>query len=262
MKDWKFLGTLINELNKDLNKKKRLNQPPSESNNQEGSLDQVVEDVNEDHFLEKLYDVIYKLSIIARTQSFRFKKEWDLIFTQFNPNPHLIRAIDIEKDKFLTDLLKENFSEQDQLTLKYFVAFKLLGDLVQYNMLDHETVPLKYNILASNYLMIKLKGLSDTEIMNNMIKIRINLTITDTKKYLNQIEKDGFIKKQKKGRSNYYNITKELILSKEGEEKYNSMLRPLIDWPTGIWKSFYNIRSFYLSNIREIIDDYLKKIKQ
>jgi len=82
MKDWKFLGTLINELNKDLNKKKRLNQPPSESNNQEGSLDQVVEDVNEDHFLEKLYDVIYKLSIIARTQSFRFKKEWDMVFTQ------------------------------------------------------------------------------------------------------------------------------------------------------------------------------------
>ncbi len=237
-------------------------------------------DVKEDQFLEKLYDVIYKLSIISKTQSYRFKKEWDLIFTQFNPNPHLIRAIDIQKDKFLednkyririlnttklafedcfhsiktlietlynhffndSDLLKESFSEQDQLILKYFVAFKLLGDLVQYNMMDHETVPLKYNILARNYLMIKLKGLKDTEIKDNMKKIRINLNITDIKKYLNQIEKDGFIKKQKKGKSNFYKILKELNLSKEGQEKYNVLLRPLIDWPTGIWRSFFNVR--------------------
>ncbi|MHA1193749.1 MAG: hypothetical protein ACTSP9_15910 [Promethearchaeota archaeon] len=228
-------------------------------------------DVKEDQFLEKLYDVIYKLSIISKTQSYRFKKEWDLIFTQFNPDPHLIRAIKIEKDKFLednkyrirvlntvklafedcfysiktlletlynhffndSDLLKESFSEQDQLVLKYFVAFKLL---------DHETVPLKYNILARNYLMIKLKGLKDTEIKDNMKKIRINLNITDTKKYLNQIQKDGFIKKQKKGKSNFYSITKELNLSKEGQDKYNLLLRPLIDWPTGIWRSFFNVR--------------------
>jgi len=237
-------------------------------------------DVKEDQFLVKLCDVIYKLSIISKTQTFRFKKEWDLIFTQFNPNPHLIRTIDIEKDKFLkdnkyrirvlnttklafedcfhsikalletlyhnffndSDLFKENFSEQDQLILKYSVAFIVLGNLVQYNMMDHETVPLKYNILARNYLLIKLKGLNDTEIMDNMKKIRINLTITDIKKYLNQIEKDGFVEKQKKGKSNIYNIMKELNLSKEGEEKYNILLRPLIDWPTGIWRSFYNIR--------------------
>ena len=237
-------------------------------------------DVKEDQFLEKLYDVIYKLSVISKTQSFRFKKEWDLIFTQFNPDPHLIRTIDIKKDKFLkdniyrirvlkttklafedcfhsiktllktlyhhffndSDLFRESFSEQDQLVLKYFVAFKLLGNLVQYNMMDHETVPLKYNILARNYLMIKLKGLSETEIKGNMKKIRINLTITDIKKYLNEIEKDGFVKKQKKEKSNHYIIMKELSLSEEGEEKYNILLRPLIDWPTGIWRSFYNIR--------------------
>jgi len=247
-------------------------------------------DVKEDQFLVKLYDVIYKLSIIARTQSFRFKKEWDLIFAQFNPDPHLIRPIIIEKDNFLKDnnyrirvlntlklaledcfhsiktlletlyhhffndsnTFKESFSEQDQLVLKYFVAFTLLGNLVQYNMLDNETVPLKYNILARNYLMIKVKdlrGLKDSEIMENMKKIRINLTLTDTREYLNQIEKDGFIQKQKKGNSNIYNITKELKLSKEGEEKYNILLRPLIDWPTGIWRSFYNIRELNVTVI-------------
>ncbi len=242
-------------------------------------------DVKEDQFLEKLYEVIYKLSVISKTQSFRFKKEWDLIFTQFNPNPHLIRPINIEKEKFLKDnkyriqilnttklafedcfhsiktllealynhffddseLFKESFSESDGLLLKYLVAFTLLGNLVQYNMLDHETVPLKYTILARNYLMIKLKGLKDSEIMDNMKKIKINLTITDIIKYLNQIEKDGFIKGQKKGKSIYYEIMKELKLSKEGEEKYNMLLRPLIDWPTGIWRSFYNIRELNLT---------------
>jgi hypothetical protein len=90
--------------------------------------------------------------------------------------------------------------------------------------------------------MIKIKGIKDSEIMDNMKKIKINLTITDIIKYLNQIEKDGFIKGQKKGKSIYYEIMKELKLSKEGEEKYNMLLRPLIDWPTGIWRSLYNIR--------------------
>ncbi len=260
-------------------------------------------DIKEDQFLVKLYDVIYKLSIIAKTQSFRFKKEWDLIFAQFNPDPHLIRPIIIEKDNFLKDnnyrihvlntlkvafedcfhtiktlletlyhhffndsnVFKENFSEQDQLVLKYFVAFTLLGNLVQYNMLDNETVPLKYNILARNYLMIKVKdlrGLKDSEIMENMKKIRINLTLTDTREYLNQIEKDGFIQKQKKGNSNIYNITKELKLSKEGEEKYNTLLRPLIDWPTGIWRSFYNIRELNVTVINHIGEkiEYLNSI--
>jgi hypothetical protein len=244
-------------------------------------------EVNEDQFLEKLYDVIYKLSVIAKTQSFRFKKEWDLIFAKFNPNPHLIRTIEIEKEKFLhdnndrirvintmklsfedcfhsiktlltalyqhffndSDLLKENFSEEDQLILKYLVAFILLGNLVQYNMLEHETVPLKYNILARNYLMMKLKGINAKEITDNMKKIRINLTIADTRDFLNQIEKDGFIKKQKKGHSYIYNITKELKLSKSGEENYNNLIRSLIDWPTGIWRSFYNIRELNVTVI-------------
>lgn len=252
-------------------------------------------EVNEGQFLEKLFNVIYKLSVIAKTQSFRFKKEWDLIFAQFNPNPHLIRTIEIEKEKFLgdikykinvlttmklafedcfhsiktllitlyqhffndSDLLKENFSEEDQLILKYSVAFKLLGNLVQYNMLENESVPLKYNILARNYLMMKLKGLNAKEIVANMKKIRIKLSISETRNFLNQIEKDGFIRKQKKGKSYVYNINKELKLSKEGEDNYNNLIRSLIDWPTGIWRSFYNIRELNVT----VIDNNGKPIE-
>ncbi|GAG59309.1 unnamed protein product, partial [marine sediment metagenome] len=60
--------------------------------------------VNEEVFLNKLYEVIYKLSTIAKTQSYRFKKEWDENLKSLKEKPHLIRQIPREKERFLTDI--------------------------------------------------------------------------------------------------------------------------------------------------------------
>ncbi|MHA1479632.1 MAG: hypothetical protein ACTSPU_15680, partial [Promethearchaeota archaeon] len=131
--------------------------------------------VSGEEFLNKLYTVVYKLYTIANTQSYRFKKEWDENFSSLKEKPHLVRYIKVEKEKFLTDddyrikvlntiklsfedgyhtikslltafynsYLKDseifisNFNEEDRTILKYLVAKEILGNLIQYNQLDH-----------------------------------------------------------------------------------------------------------------------------
>ncbi len=236
-------------------------------------------------FLNKLYEVVFKLSGISKTQSYRFKKEWDENLIQLNKKPHLVRQIPVEKDKFLQDIeyrikvlgevrlsfedgfhsiktllttlyqlyfndskqFKEDFSNHDQLLLKYFVAKKILGDLVQYNQLDYESVPLKYNLVARNYTRIKLNGLREKEILKNLKKVNIDITLPGLRKILKEIIKDGIIKRTKKKKLIYYVTDKELELSEVGNKKFNQTLRPLVEWPTLFWRSYYNIRELNVS---------------
>lgn len=236
--------------------------------------------VNPEVFLNKLYDVVYKLSTIAKTQSYRFKKEWDENLESLKEKPHLVRQIPVKKEKFLTDIeyrikilntvkltfedgvlsiksllnalyssyfndsdiFTSSFTEQDQITLKYLVAKEILGNLIQYNQLDHKSVPLKYNILARTYLLIKFKGQRDTEILENLKKINIKLKLSKLKKIMEEIISDGFINKTKKGRYLYYHLQQELDLSEEGKKTFNQTIRPLVDWPTLFYRSYYNVR--------------------
>jgi len=241
--------------------------------------------LDEEGFLNKLYEVVFKLSGISKTQSYRFEKEWDENLKKLNKKPHLVRQIPVEKDKFLHDIdyrikvldevrlsfedgfhsiksllttlfqfyfndskqFKEDFSNHDQLLLKYLVAKKILGDLVQYNQLDHDSVPLKYNIIARSYIRIKLNGLREKEILENLKRVKIDITLPRLRKFLKEIIKDGIIKRTKKRKLIYYITDKELELSETGNKKYNQSLRPLVEWPTLFWRSYYNIRELNVS---------------
>jgi len=237
--------------------------------------------VSEEEFLNKLYDVIYKLSTIAKTQSYRFKKIWDGYLKPINDKPHIVRDIPLDKEKFYNDidnrievlktignsqidgyysiksildtiynsyfedseLFKKDFSEEDQLILEYYVAREILGNLVQYNKMDHETVPLKYNIIAREYLMIKLKGITLEDIDASLKKLNKNIARDSIIKIMEEIKEDGIINIEKDGDSFRYTLNKELKLSEDGERKIiETGLKQIIDWPTQWWRSFYNIR--------------------
>ncbi|MFX0080408.1 MAG: hypothetical protein ACFE94_01515 [Candidatus Hodarchaeota archaeon] len=242
-------------------------------------------EVSEQEFLKKLLEVVYKLSSIAKTQTYRLKSKWEDYLKTLNEEPHFIRQIPLDKEKFLTnieyrievlkhveqavvdgfysiksillilynsyfnsELFKGDFSVEDQLILKYLIAKKILGDLIQYNKLDHESVPMKYNIIARNYTIMKLKGQTDTEILSSLEKLNIkDVKLNDLSKLMEEIKLDGIIKITKNGKNNFYEIQKELELSKEGILKYQRDLAPIIDWPTGFWRSFYNIRELNVS---------------
>lgn len=250
--------------------------------------------VSGEEFLNKLYTVVYKLYTIANTQSYRFKKEWDENFSSLKEKPHLVRYIKVEKEKFLTDddyrikvlntikisfedgyhtikslltafynsyfkgseIFISNFNKEDRTILKYLVAKEILGNLIQYNQLDHETVPLKYNIFARNYLLIKFKGQKTTEIRDNLKKINIQLNAHQLRTYMHEIALDGFITKRKKGKFLSYSLKKELELSEEGKKTYNQTIRNLVDWPTLFYRSYYNVRELNVT-----VDDDSKHVE-
>ncbi len=237
-------------------------------------------EITEKDFLNRLYEVVYKLSGIAKTQSFRFQKIWDNYFSSLDIKPHKIRNIPLEKEKFLQDidyriktlntvvdslvdgfytiqsilkalyqqyfpkseLFKKDFSEKDQLILTYSVAREILGNLIQYNQMDHETVPLKYNVIARDYIMIKLKGIKLAEIINNLKKLNIIPNRETLIRTMEEIKEDGLINIEKQDDDFFYTLQKELTLSKEGAKQYNQTLRSLVDFPTQFWRSYYNIR--------------------
>ena len=240
-------------------------------------------EVSEEEFLNKLLEVVHKLSNIVKTQSYRFKKKWDDYLKPINENPYVVRQIPLDKEKFLNNieyrikvlknveqaivdglytiksilqtfydtyfdstLFKKDFSKEDQLILKYFVAKQILGNLIQYNKIDHESVPMKYNIIARNYTIIKLKGKkgqTDKEILSNLKKLNIkDLNLPNLEKIMEEVEDDGIVSITKKGVENFYEIKNALELSTEGKKHYSNVLAPIVDWPTGFWRSFYNIR--------------------
>ncbi|HDZ19533.1 hypothetical protein LCGC14_1795690 [marine sediment metagenome] len=237
-------------------------------------------EVSQEEFEKKLLEVVHKLSNIAKTQSYRFKNKWEDYLKLLNDKPHIVRNIPLDKEKFLTDieykievlknvenaivdgfysiksllqtlydiyfdseLFLKDFSEDDQLVLKYLAAKHILGNLIQYNKMDHESVPMKYNIMARNYTLIKLKGLTDTEILDNLKKLNItDIDIVGLNIIMKEVKAEGIITIKKNKNNNFYELKKELELSQEGKKKYNQVLQPLIDYPTGFWRSFYNIR--------------------
>ena len=256
-------------------------------------------EVSETEFLNKLLEVVYKLSNIVKTQSPRFKKKWDVYLKPLNEKPHIIRQIPLDKKKFLDDinyrikvlknveqatldgfysvktllqtfygsyfdseLFKKDFSEDDQLILKYFVAKEILGNLIQYNKLDHESVPLKYNVIARNYTLIKLKGQMNIEILDSLKKLNIkDVKLADVNNIMKEIESDGIIKIEKKGKRFHYKLKKELEISKEGKKYYSQVLQPLVDFPTLFFRSFFNIRELNVTLDKDFkFRDFLLKV--
>jgi len=255
--------------------------------------------VSEKEFLDKLLEVVNKLSNIVKTQSPRFKKKWDEYLRPLNEKPHLVRQIPLNKKKFLDDInyritvlknveqatldgfhsvktllqilyssyfnsemFKHDFSEGDQVILKYLVAKEILGNLIQYNKLDHESVPLKYNVIARNYTLIKLKGQKNTEILDSLKKLNIkNVKLTDVNSIMKKIESDGIISTKKEGRNYFYELKKELELSNEGRKFYSQVLQPLVDFPTLFFRSFFNIRELNVTLDKKVkFYDFLQKI--
>jgi hypothetical protein len=256
-------------------------------------------EVSEEEFLKKLLDVVHKLSNIAKTQSYRFKKKWDEYLKPLNKKPHNIRQIPLDKKKFLSDisyrikvlknvenaivdgfhsikslletlygtyfdseLFKKDFSEDDQLVLKYYTAKQILGNLIQYNKMDHESVPMKYNIIARNYTLIKLKGQTDTEVLDSLKKLNItDVKMPELNSIMKEVESEGIINIKKKGKKNFFELKKELELTPEGRKQYNQVLQPLVDYPTGFWRSFYNIRELNVTlDEKCTYQDFLMKV--
>ncbi len=243
-------------------------------------------EITEKQFLDLLINLIGRLSHIAKTQRYRFRQKWEENFSQIDSKPHLIREIPFEKEKFMKDneyrlkilktvfnafidgfyavkslletfydeyfnskIFKKSYSQEDQLRIKYIVAKEILGNLIQYNRMDHETIPLKYNIIARNYTLLKFNVKTDEDILKNMNKIfkKTPLSLEKIHSIMEEIQKDGLISIIKENETFSYKLESTLELSPEGEKLFNETLAELITWPISLWQSFYNIRELNIT---------------
>lgn len=253
----------------------------------------------EDSFHRILTDVAYKLANILKTQSPRFLHLWNKYLYKINPQPHVPRLIPFEKEKFIesdeykaktlkiienaavdifysikslsdtlynkyfinSELFLKDFSERDQRILPYLCARELYGNLLEFLKLEHEIAPMKYLVLAKNFQMLKMKGVSFTEVMNGLKKSEIEIDPSELTKIMDEIEQDGIIEGYEEGTDKEYILKSAVKLSPEGDLKYQEHLSPLLSWCTLIWRSFYNIRELNTP----VPDDYewasyLKKV--
>ncbi|MBN1803243.1 MAG: hypothetical protein JW891_17160, partial [Candidatus Lokiarchaeota archaeon] len=255
--------------------------------------------VSENEFTKKLYEIVYKLSSIGKSQTYRFRTKWNEYFNALG-KPHLVRDIPVEEGKFVNDLdyrietlkileralvdgfytiktllnvLYDNyfndseqflrdFSKQDQIILKYIVAKEILGNLIQYNRLDNESVPLKYNLIARNYSMMKLREITDDEVLNNMEKLNFkNIDLQKIRSSMEEVERDEIISIESRNDKQIYAIKTELKLSKQGKNNYAYNLEHLVSWPTQFWRSMYNIRELNVTPDDSCTyRDYLQKV--
>lgn len=233
-----------------------------------------------------LTDVIAKLANIAKTMRYRFQNKWEEYLGQITMKPHQIRLIPFEKEMFMNNyeyriktlktvsnsfidgyyaiksllealykeyldstLFKERYSIEDQIKIKYIVAKEILGNLVQYNMMDHETVPLKYNILARNYMILKFNAKNTEEIQKNMNKVFLKTPLSSEKirDTMEEIANEGLINIEQQNNTQLYNLKDTLELSQQAQKVFNENLAQLITWPTNLWRSFYNIRELNIT---------------
>ncbi|GAG58595.1 unnamed protein product, partial [marine sediment metagenome] len=75
------------------------------------------------------------------------------------------------------------------------------------------------------------------------------------------IMSEGIITIKKKGKKNFYELKMALELSQKGKKQYNQVLQPLVDYPTGFWRSFYNIRELNVTPDENCThQDFLMKV--
>jgi hypothetical protein len=78
---------------------------------------------------------------------------------------------------------------------------------------------------------------------------------------MKEVNSEGIITIKKKGKNSFFELKKEFELSPEGHKKYNQVLQPLVDYPTGFWRSFYNIRELNVTLDENCTNrDFLMKI--
>ena len=257
-------------------------------------------EITEKEFLDILTNVIEKLSNIAKTQRYRFQQKWEEILGHIEVKPHLIRQILFEKEKFIKDneyklktlktvsnafidgyyaiksllealyleyfnsaIFKKMYPQQDQLKIKYIVAKEVLGNLIQYNKMDYETIPLKYNIIARNYTLLKFNIKTDEAILKNMNKIfrKTPLSLEKIHSIIEEIQRDGLISITEENNQYSYKLESTLELSPEGNILYDENLAQLITWATNLWRSFYNIRELNITPSQPIPHhEFLSKI--
>jgi len=189
---------------------------------------------SKDLFLSTLWEIIDKEINFIKTQVPRFQRYWNQSFSAIEPNPHLIQSFDAKKEEFYADdmykveILKKleqslmdgyyavktvvitlfhkyfknseqflsTFSEEDRQSVVFMAAETLIGSLLQFLSTEKEIIPIKYLITAKNRSMLKLKGLTDERILENLRGSGFELSMDHLHPVIEELISEGYISKR------------------------------------------------------------------
>jgi hypothetical protein len=237
--------------------------------------------VEVDNFLRTLWEIISEQATTIKTQPQRLHKLWDQYWTKMNVELPPIRLIDLDKEKFLTDipyrldrvrtlqaamgdgfqlirtivhsiynkyiqtqLILEDYSQEDVIPVSFLISDILVGSLLQYIVIDKPPIPIGFILIAKNKSLMKMKALTVERLGKDMYKNGFQVTPEEIQRVLDEMVQMGYLAQEPDNKSGLpaYKFVKEFTIS-DGESKFKKEIKPILEWVVGLWRSLYNIRS-------------------
>jgi hypothetical protein len=247
-------------------------------------------DGGKDLFLSTLWEIIDKEINFIKTQMPRFHKYWNQYFIAIEPNPHIIQLFEANKDEFFdndkykveilkkleqslmegyyavktvvitlfhkyfqnSELFCNTFIEEDRHAVIFMAAEKLIGSLLQFLSTEKDIVPLKCLITAKNRSMLKLKGLNDERILENLRGSGFEVSIENLHNVMEELISEGYVSKrgltdaEKEGKDPtclyFYKWIKDYKLTPAGDTAYRRNILGIIEWAVELWRTMFNFR--------------------
>jgi len=236
-----------------------------------------------DNFLRTLLQVVKEKSSNIKAQIPRLHKLW-VQFWGDNTQIELksIRPVDVDDNRFISDLkyritvvrnleyamndgffvvkliiesvfnsyidsdlISEDFINDDLVAAKLMISDILVGSLLQFIVLEKKSIPIPYIIIAKNKILMKIKALSISRIVDDLKKYGFEVSNEYVSSVLNDMIELGYVSDEIDIDTGQivYKFVKDFSLSVDGQIKFDKKIKPLLEWTISIWRSLFNIRS-------------------
>lgn len=235
-----------------------------------------------DNFLRTLLEVIKEKSSNIKAQIPRLHKLWIQFWGNTQIELKTIRSVVIDDKRFISDLyyridvvrnlqhamndgffvvksiiesifnkyidsdlISEDFSNDDLAAANLMISDILVGSLLQFIVIDRSSIPISYIIIAKNKALMKVKALPIDRIVDDMKKNGFEVSNEYVSSVLNDMIELGYVSGEILIDSDKieYKFVKDFSLTEVGQKKFDKKIKPLLDWTISFWRSFFNIRS-------------------
>jgi len=191
--------------------------------------------INKERFLTHPSDLTYRIECVRSLQYAMM----DLFF--------VIKAIaELLFNQYLSsDLISQDFSEQDKVPLSFLISEFFIGALLQFVSIDHSSIPTGFIVIAKNKALMKLKGRTSQQLLDDLEKNGFSSNIQEIDSILCFLTDLGYLSMEEEvtTNENRYKFIKDFKLTPEGEGIFQKKIRPVLDWAIEMWRSVYNVRS-------------------
>ena len=104
-----------------------------------------------------------------------------------------------------------------------------MASLGQFIALDPTILPASYVIVAKNKAMIRLRGMTDVQILESVAGSKVTTTVAEIRRVMGQLAQAGLVdvSRETEGEETYRNL-QHFILAGDDEEFYAREIKPVL----------------------------------